>query len=223
MANYFSLIQNIRYSLQDDGTEIQQVKNIFARSKILKRILDNTAVYSDYAMQEYDTPESVAHKFYGDVNKHWLVMFSNFVVDPYFDFALSDFAFQKYIKKKYGTMVAAQSTIHHTEEANLFSNIVLKKKTTRFITNKVSQYEYNFATGEVSSRYMPDLNDGDIELSSETLTAPDGTECTISRRIYSISNYDYEYYLNEAKRNIKLIDRAYATLIENELKTLMAK
>jgi hypothetical protein len=174
-------------------------------------------------MQEYDTPESVAHKFYGDVNKHWLVMFSNFVVDPYFDFAMNDYAFQKYVTNKYGSLQSAQSTIHHTEEANLFSNVVLKKKTTRFITNKVSQYDYDFATGEVSTRYIPNLNDGDIELSSETLTAPDGTECTISRRIYSISNYDYEYYLNESKRNIKLIDRAYATLIENELKTLMAK
>lgn len=223
MANYFSFFRNIRYTLQNDGTEVQQVKNIFSRSKVLKRILDNTQLYTDYAMQEYDTPESVAHKFYGDVNKHWLVMFSNFVVDPYFDFAMSGAAFDRYIKQKYGSLSKAQTTIHHTEEANLFSNIVLKKKTTRFIANKVSQYYYDFSTNEVKERYMPTVNDGAIELSSQTLTAPDGTECTISKQIYAISNYDYEYYLNESKRNIKLIDRAYANQIENELKTLMAK
>jgi len=223
MANYFSMFTNIRYSLENDGTEVQQVKNIFSRSKVLKRILDNSSLYTDYAMQEYDTPESVAHKFYGDVNKHWLVMFSNFVVDPYFDFAMSGSAFQGYIENKYGSVQNAQTTIHHTEEASLFSNIVVQKKTTRFISNKVSQYYYDFSTGEVKERYIPTLNDGDIETFSEIFTAPDGTECTISKRIYSISNYDYEYYTNEAKRNIKLIDAAYSKQIENELKTLMAK
>ncbi len=222
MAGYFSYMQSIRYSLNADGSEIQQVKNIFSRSKMLASIMDNISAYYDYAIQELDTPEIVAHKFYGDANKHWLVMFSNFLVDPYFDWPLDSRSFDKFIKNKYGSINNAQNTIHHTEIANLYTNTISGKRQTRFSTTQASQYYYDFADNQVKERVIPEIN-SDYEISSESLTAPDGTDLTITQQIYSISNYDYENYLNQSKGNIKLVDPVYSTQIEFELQRLMAQ
>jgi hypothetical protein len=222
MAGYFSYMQAIRYSLNNDGSEIQQVKNIFSRTKMLNSIMDNINTYYDYAVKEGDTPEMVAYKFYGDANKHWLVLFSNFMVDPYFDWPLNSKSFDNYIIRKYGSIRNAQTTIHHSEIGNLYTNTILGKRQTRFLTTQVSQYYYDFSDNQVKERTIPEIN-SDYELSSESLTAPDGTDLTIRQQIYSISNYDYENYLNEAKRNIKLVDSSYSTQIEFELQRLMAQ
>jgi len=222
MAGYFSYMKAIRYTFKEDGSEVQQVKNIFSRSKLLSSIMDNINSYYDYAVQDLDTPEVVAHKFYGDSNKNWLVMFSNFIVDPYFDWPLDEASFQKYIKRKYGSIQEAQTTIHHSEIGNLFTNTILGKRQTRFLTTQASQYYYDYADDQVKERTLPAIN-SDYELSSEELTAPDGTELKITQQIYSISNYDYENYLNEGRRNIKLVDAAYSGQIETELQKLMAQ
>ena len=127
-----------------------------------------------------------------------------------------------YIKRKYGSIQEAQTTIHHSEIGNLFTNTILGKRQTRFLTTQASQYYYDYADDQVKERTLPAIN-SDYELSSEELTAPDGTKLQITQQIYSISNYDYENYLNEGRRNIKLVDAAYSGQIETELQKLMAQ
>jgi hypothetical protein len=53
----------------------------------------------------------VAHNYYGSVDYAWLVMISNQMIDPYFDWVLSDEEFQEFIVKKYGSITAAQTLV----------------------------------------------------------------------------------------------------------------
>jgi hypothetical protein len=40
--------------------------NIMVRVSIIPQILNNLAIYYQYDIQEGDTPEIIAHKYYGD-------------------------------------------------------------------------------------------------------------------------------------------------------------
>ncbi|NBR22608.1 MAG: hypothetical protein EBU08_02235, partial [Micrococcales bacterium] len=66
-----------------------------------KDFKNNTAVYYEYNIQDSDTPEIIANKFYGDSEKHWVVMMLNDIVDPQFDWPLDQRTIISYINEKY--------------------------------------------------------------------------------------------------------------------------
>jgi hypothetical protein len=52
-------------------------------------------------MQEGDTPEIIASKYYGDPERHWIVMLANDTINPFFDYSLDYPVFSKYLMDKY--------------------------------------------------------------------------------------------------------------------------
>ena len=42
-----------------------------------------------------DTPEIIASKYYGDPEKHWIVLLANDIINPFFDFPLNYQEFEK--------------------------------------------------------------------------------------------------------------------------------
>lgn len=77
------------------------VTDIIARSGIREKYSDKLSLYYPYNVQEGDTPEIIASKYYGDPERHWIVMFANEIINPFFDFTLDNQIFDNYINKKY--------------------------------------------------------------------------------------------------------------------------
>ena len=157
-------------------------------------------MYYTYDIQEGDTPEMIAEKFYGDAERHWIVLLLNDIMDPFYDWPLSYRNFTKFIESKYiGGASYASSTIHH------YSKVITKSDS---------------STGDISSQtYIIDLdtynNTPHSVVSAGTITVTtDKSTTTI---------YDYEEQLNESKRTIKLLRKEYASQVEDELKALLGK
>lgn len=101
---YFSNFPVIYY-----GDKI--VKNIVLKTTILKDIfLDNSQFYT-YQVKDGEKPTTIAYNYYGSVDYVWLVLLSNQITDPYFEWCLSNEELNAYIIKKYGSIETAQSTI----------------------------------------------------------------------------------------------------------------
>lgn len=94
MASFFKKYPKIIYNGK-------VVTDIIARTAIREKYSNKLIVYYPYDLQEGDTPEIIAHKYYGDVEKHWLVLLANSIMDPFFDFTLSYSEFDNYITNKY--------------------------------------------------------------------------------------------------------------------------
>ena len=62
-------------------------------------------------MQEGDTPESIAYKHFGDTGLNWVILLTNEITDRYYDWPLSNFEFENYLKEKYTN----PDGIHHYE------------------------------------------------------------------------------------------------------------
>lgn len=94
MANYFKKYPKILYNGR-------VVTDLIARTVIKQKYSDKLSVYYPYDLQDGDTPEIIAYKYYGDAEKHWLVLLANETMDPFFDFSLPYTEFENYITSKY--------------------------------------------------------------------------------------------------------------------------
>lgn len=87
------------------------VKNVLARVKISDLVKTSRTSYLPYTMDDSDAAWVIANSYYGSPDYVWLVYMSNDIVDPYYDWYKNTLEFESYIKKKYGSIEAAQAEI----------------------------------------------------------------------------------------------------------------
>jgi hypothetical protein len=187
------------------------VNNLMARSYMLPSLQKNVMLFYEYDVQETDTPENVAYRYYDDVNRFWLVLFSNNILDPQGEWPLTNNQFISFLDSKYGSAAAnanstvlayTNSTVHHYEE---------------IITTSDSQ---NLQEQTISIVIDEDTYDNTL---NETIvrTFPNGVQVTKTVATKAVSIYEYENNLNETKRKIVIMKDEYAPDTEVQLKTLM--
>lgn len=225
MAKYFENFAKISYNLENNQFNTQLATNILQRSTFLKEITENSAVAYEYQVKDSDTPEIIAHKLYGDVNRHWIVLLFNNILNPYYDFPLKQPEFNKFIYTKYGYDAdIAKTTLHHYEKRvnKQYSEYGAQKydNTESFIVNEDN---INYDTGSITTRSLPTYSNPILPVASEsfTTTLSNVGSITVTVTINYVSVYDYEESINEAKRTIKLLDPAYVGRVEEEFKVLM--
>jgi hypothetical protein len=171
--------------------------NLLTRVSVIPDYLKNPLLYYSYDVQESDTPEIIADKYYGDSYRYWIVLFSNEVLDPQWDWPMIGRVFENYVIDKYVDPYLS----HHYEKIITQYDDYTKITTTNTLTIDESAYT-------------------NLVESSNVYTFPSGTvNITITKR--AVTYYQYEYELNESKRSIKLLKKEYAPQIEKEFKTLM--
>ena len=175
--------------------------NIMARVSIIPQILNNPTNYYEYDIQDGDTPEIIAHKYYGDSYRYWLVMFANQLMDPQWDWPLSGNELSAYLVKKYGESYNIYSEIHHYEKILTQFDYGTNTTTTNKVT--VSEDIYNAIVPQTNYFSLPT---GEVSIAVDKL---------------AVSVYDYELDLNEQKRNIKILNSAYVNGVEEQFKKLM--
>ena len=70
---YFDSLPKIVHTDQNGNSTIRT--NLMARVSIIPENLKNPLLYYQYDIQEGDTPEIVAHKYYNDMYRYWIVLF----------------------------------------------------------------------------------------------------------------------------------------------------
>jgi hypothetical protein len=88
-----------------------KLRNIMLKTNIIRDIFLTDTNFYTYEVRDGEKPSTVAFDYYGSVDFTWLVLMSNQIVDPYFDWIMSNEEFDSHIIKKYGSIPTAQSTI----------------------------------------------------------------------------------------------------------------
>ena len=111
MPQYFETFPKRQYDIDNSGnTKI--VTDIFRRLKVRDGIKDNLALYASYDVTPGDTPESISYKHFGSTDYFWVICLMNDITDRFYDWPLTDRAFEEYVKDKYDNPGA----IHHYEK-----------------------------------------------------------------------------------------------------------
>jgi hypothetical protein len=159
--SYFSNFPTVYYTF--DNVSATLTKNFMARVAVSDALKSNVTLYSPYTIIDGETPEIVADKVYGDPLLHWVILLTNEIIDPRYDWCLSQVVLDAMCEAKYENMYAT----HHYETTDGF----------------VVDSDYPGAV--------------------------------------SISNYQYEDQINEAKRTIKILNPNLVSEFVKEFQTAM--
>lgn len=174
--------------------------NLLARASVIPEFLKNPAIYYSYDIQEGDTPEIIAHKYYGDSYRYWIILFANELLDPQWNWPVSGTVFNDYLLQKYPE--TNLNNFHNFEK--IITTIDHGTNTTTVQKVVIGDDEYNTMIPSTKTFSLPT---GDVTV-------------TLDRNIVSI--YDYEYALNESKRTIQILNSNYVNQIETEFANLMS-
>ena len=108
--SFFTKFPKLAYDIAGNN-EYKLVTDILRRVKIRSSIKDNASLLDKYDIRSGETPEQVAYKIYGDSTYHYLIFLMNNITDRYYDWPLSDYGFEQFVKDKYSNPGA----IHHYE------------------------------------------------------------------------------------------------------------
>ena len=151
--------------------------------------------YFDYEINGSERPDQVSYKVYGSTEFYWVILVTNNIRNIWTEWPLGQSGFESFIINKYGSVADAQSGVY------------------RYLAK---QDIYKAESGSLS------------ELIIANTEAVDGTTITdyslVSDTDYETkSNYEREYELNDAKRNIKLVRAERLNDLQRELKSLFGR
>jgi len=216
MAQFFTRFPRIAYDIAGKQlTNYQVATNLFFRLAVVREALNNISAYYNHIISDHETPEILAEQVYGNPEAHWVILLTNEIVDPQYDWPLNYREFQNFIIDKYGSIATAKTTYHHYEK------VITREEsatglvtTTRFIVNEDKltdnalsvPYDYYAGLAETQTVNTYNMSDGKTVVEIVNRNA--------------VNNYDYENELNESKRQIKIIKPQYYPQIKLEFDAL---
>lgn len=196
MSEYFSKYPIISYN----GVS---VRDITRRTNFIKSLLSNPYVFLPYTVKEGEKPEDIAYHYYGSVEATWIVLLCNNIIDPYYDWPLTQQQFDAYIIDKYTELSGKtnQEVLYWTQNETIVENILYYYRITEFgKTINVSP-----------DTFLPIYNNSGILIGRNVDTG------WMPYRFYS-----YEQDLNSNKREILVVEKQYYTQVTKEFRTLIS-
>jgi hypothetical protein len=200
-TNLFGDFPRISYTLDDYDSE-QVVVDIFKRVVLSKEFKENTSYYFEYEVLHGETPEELSYRFYGTQNLHWLILMVNNVIDPRFEWPLSEENLFKVVSDKYG------------DDKNVFT-------INRALNAKGYQVETFFVLGEESTHKDPirilfEDNDPD------SINTPIAYQ-TSNTIVQFESNFEIEQNKNESYRMVRIMKPDFVQDVLTNFKTIITQ
>jgi hypothetical protein len=193
-----------------------------ARSKIIENLENNALLYYTYNIKEGDTPEIIAHKYYKDPYRYWIVLYVNKLMDPLWDWPMNYQTFIDYLTSKYQSEFKLASDTQTTNAKNVYE----------YVQSTVYRYEKIITTTDLYSNKVTvkknSINFEEYYALAETTTTynipgvPNDSQATVSISKNIVYIYDYENDLNESRREIKLLNKNFVSNMEEQFKQLMS-
>ena len=133
MAYMFNKWPTVSYDMLRKGNPIE-LTNVTLRFKLNELLLNKVAVMYQYNIQDGERADIIAEKYYEDSQLDWVIYLVNNIIDPQFDWPLDDQSFDRYIRKKYGSIEKAMQTNHAyekilREQEVFFDGTIIPQKT----------------------------------------------------------------------------------------------
>lgn len=185
MAFFFRPYPTISYRIPGSTLSVAAT-DITRRFSVANFVRNSSVTFDEYYIQDGDRPDTVAYDYYDDQTLDWLVLLTNEIHDPYYEWPLSYEQFRSYLRQKYTSVEYALSNVHHYEQILQEQQNIVENGFQRIIPEKTLVVDY--------TTYL-------------SLTAP-------QRKIVSI--FDHEDKINEERKQIYLIDLNYLQIIKDD-------
>jgi hypothetical protein len=185
MAFFFRPYPTVNYRVPGTKRNIRMTD--LTRRFAVSDFLNNAkASFDEYYVQDGERPDVVAYDYYDDQTLDWLILLTNEIHDPYFEWPLSYEQFNEYVRQKYGSVSNAMSTVHHYEQILQEKKVISDNGQQRIIPEKKLIVDYT---------------------TYASLTASERN---------AVSIFDYENELNDNRKHIYLLDLNYTLIIKEQ-------
>jgi hypothetical protein len=212
MAKYFNYFPKTYYTNSNTASTLDSVTNILSKFKFQSEFKNNSVVYYEYDISDGETPEMLAHKFYGSSEKHWIILALNDIVNPQMDWPLEQKSLINFIDKKYESIantLSGQTGLEWATE-NIHSYYKIERRTNislgTYIEEKI-QIDANTYANVVSSTSNYTLSDNSVMKKDITKTL--------------LTYLEYEFENNDSKRTIKILKPEFSGSVEQEFRRVI--
>lgn len=250
---YFEKFPKIYYDFdtKDADKKLKVLTDITANVRVRKSVLDNITLYDEYDIQEGETPELIAEKFYGNPEYHWIIMLLNERYDYIEDFPVHQNELDEFVSSIYGEENVYN--IHHYEKNRIVveATALLKVPSSTLVPEnlyKINDYLLNENTAaritsiDVGNQQLTvSIQRGSFKYNDyvdvwgfrentdrQTIEYTRAFGIQIPQNAFTlldtytaVTNYDHEIRLNEKKRRIKILAPELLQQVINELTDLM--
>ena len=196
--------------------------NLMVRTEIIPSLLNNPLLFYSYDIQDGDTPEIIADKYYGDSYRYWIVLFANQIIDPQWNWPMNQNLFNDYILDKYKSSTA--------NSLNISANTVTSSQVLAYTQSNIQNYVKTIITIDSSTNesttsiyYIDSTAYALVQENTSTGAFSSGAQVTQTVSKYTETIYEYETRLNETNRNINLVNSSYVSQFESQFQSLLAQ
>ena len=203
---YFKELPTLRYPsfLSDKNSSLDYVdaKNLFRRVKLREDIQNILTLFDKYEIPEGFRPENVAEDLYGSDQLDWVVIVCAGIVNIRDEWPLSNNDLYEFSVAKYGNNL---NDVHHFETKEV------KDSKNRIVLEK----------GKIVNQDFKLFYYDDGEVKTNDLTKLGTNVVAINSPVVSVSNYLYESFRNEEKRNIYALKRGFLQQFLDDFRDIM--
>lgn len=148
MTGYFEKFPLVEY-------EGRTCVDITRRVTLRRTITSDPRAYRPYDVPAGTRAEQVADGYYDNVEKEWLVLMSASILDPYYDWYLSDRDFAAHLIERYGSLEETIERVHHWQVNWYASDEELTPSEYDTLPDQLKRYyEPRFSVGSTVMSYV---------------------------------------------------------------------
>lgn len=215
---FFNSTPDVLYPDFTDKSKLKLSKNLFRKVRPRDNYNSSFIVSKKYTIQPGETPDKIAYTLYGDPEWYWTILLVNNIVDMNTQWPLDPDELEKYIEDKYGD---DQNNTRHWETNQIkdaSGNVVLE-------TGVIIEAFEN-RTAQQATNYWPNWSFTYIDSytvdSQNRITSSVEKTVTAEQNLTRVTNREYEYNLNELKREIYIPKKSVLPIMQDELEDLLA-
>ena len=215
---YFRELPNIAYQSplthKNSSRDYILIKNLFRRTKLFDFLKDNVSVLDKFTIGIGDRPDTIAEELYGDASLDYVVVLVAGIINinqewPLPDNKVYDFALEKYGSEEKMNEIKYYETLEIVDDQN---RQILPPDLIVDVDFKIDGTVNKFPT----TRYTLKAMTGNIQLDDK-----DEFGVLTDNIARAVTNLEYEYTINENKREIDILNPSYLQMFINDLRDIV--
>lgn len=182
---YFSLLPNIQYDTKPINYPFSEAdyvtaKNFFRRWKVNEKVFDSSVYYKKYSIKDGERPDTIAYNLYGNAFYDWAIILTNNIINPLFDWPMSEYELRKFVEQKYDDPyrdIVRYKTISAADQRSIYGSLIIEPD--MIVDEKFynSNTTWTFPDLEIIPDVVIDLTDPTnfSRMSTDVAIVPSGT------------------------------------------------
>ena len=215
---YFRELPNIAYQSplthKNSSRDYILIKNLFRRTKLFDFLKNNVSVLDKFTIGIGDRPDTIAEELYGDASLDYVVILVAGIINinqewPLPDNKVYDFALEKYGSEEKMNEIKYYETLEIVDDQN---RQILPPDLIVDVDFKIDGTVNKFP----STRYTLKAMTGNRQLDDK-----DEFGVLTDNIARAVTNLEYEYTINENKREIDILNPSYLQMFINDLRDIV--